>query len=793
LKNFSPHISILFLLLLIHISCNYNYEIKHNVTFRVEVKNRAEDQNVFITGNQPELGTWNPGKVVLERINDSLFTKTISFKEGTNLEFKITGGSWWREALDKNEFLYNSRKLSVEQDTIISITVYDWKNTFLNGEVVLNQKRFHPNRTIMGLDDFWKYHPGDNPTWAKEDFDDKNWPTTNTYINWQDSSILKWENIGWFRFHFVADTSLWNKSIALLIGQLGSSQIYYNGRLLYTFGEIGNSPESFKPSQVRVWKELQIDPRPEQVFAVRYANYNWKEQRELRFSPGFLINLKDINTTFQQIPQNVRNASYHQMIFTLIPLILFFLHVFIYVFNPKQKENLFYAISLLGFAGITYFSFERFIETDPALIILNYKLNGVSVPVAIFFGLMTSYAMTYVKIPKRWNLYFILFIFISLANYYLMEKVSTINYIFFGVTAIDIFISSFIRKGKKDLKGDWIVVTGLIILFFFIVIQILLDFSIISPITEYNQVFVYGMIGFALSMSLFLSYNLSMINKDLKTQLIKVKELSEKTIEQEREANRLELEKRIIDADNNRKTKELEDARQLQLSLLPKEIPKSENLDIAFYMSTAAEVGGDYYDIITDGDGRITIAVGDATGHGVKAGILVAIVKGLIHELIPEFSSAETLEKINNLLKSMQLGNLYMGLTLLKINNLCINISSAGMPPALLFRKNENRLDEIIIKRLPLGATNKLNFEEQIIKINAGDVLLLLSDGLSELFDENRDMFEYCRIKEVFLKNINKCSSEIISELKIAAEKWRNGSEQMDDMTFVAIKCKQLN
>lgn len=78
-------------------------------------------------------------------------------------------------------------------------------------------------------------------------------------------------------------------------------------------------------------------------------------------------------------------------------------------------------------------------------------------------------------------------------------------------------------------------------------------------------------------------------------------------------------------------------------------------------MSTAAEVGGDYYDIISGQNGIITIAVGDAAGHGVKAGILAAIVKGLIYELIPEFSAAEALEKMNSLIKSMEIGNLYMG------------------------------------------------------------------------------------------------------------------------------------
>ena len=790
--NIISNISI-FLLILIGISCNNNSQKNYLVTFKITVISPTEEQKVFITGNQPELGNWEPGEVLMDRINDSSFIKTFSFSEGTHLAIKFSAGHWWTEALNKDENLYDNLELVVEKDTVVSVVVYDWKNTFVNDRVVLNQKRFQPNRTIMVIDDFWKYHPGDNLDWAKENFDDSSWETIESYINLEENPDLKWDNIGWFRFHFIADSSLWNKSLALLIGHLGASQIYYNGGLLYSFGEIGTSAESFKPVQNRLWKEIEIEPKHEQLIAIRYANYNWKEHKNFGFPLGFTLYLKDINTIFQLARESILEISNHQMVFTLIPLILFFLHFFIFSFNTKQKENLFYAVCLLGFAGITYFSFEKYISTNPGLVILDYQLNGVSVPVSIFFGLLTSFAILYNKIPKRWMFYFFPFIIISLINYYfpLNRTIGIINYIYIGITITDIIISSFKGTGKKNQKGGWIVFTGFIIMSFFVVIQVLLDFSVIPPLTVYNQVFVYGMIGFAISMSLYLSYNFAQTNKNLEAQLMRVRELSEKTLEQERTAGRLELERKIVEAENKRKTQELEEARKLQLSLLPKEIPDSENLDIAFYMNTATEVGGDYYDIISGEDKRITIAVGDATGHGVKAGIMVAIVKGLIHELSNDLKSSEVLEKINNVIREMQLGNLYMALILIKINKSCIDISSAGMPPILLYKREENIIEEIIIKRMPLGATNKLNFPEQKIKINSGDILLLLSDGLLELFNQKMEMFDYKRVKEVLLNNTGKTSAEIITELKSAAERWRGGFEPSDDMTFVVVKCKE--
>lgn len=75
-----------------------------------------------------------------------------------------------------------------------------------------------------------------------------------------------------------------------------------------------------------------------------------------------------------------------------------------------------------------------------------------------------------------------------------------------------------------------------------------------------------------------------------------VQELSDKQIEQERQNAELKLMAQLERAENERKTKELDQARKLQLSMLPKEIPTLPNLDIAVYMKTATEVGGDYYD-----------------------------------------------------------------------------------------------------------------------------------------------------------------------------------------------------
>ena len=785
MKNIIPKIFI-FLFILIITGCSSNFDLRNKVTFRVIVKNPTDSLNVYITGNQPALGNWNPDGLMLYSVNDSTFSRTISLTRGTDLQFKVTAGSWWSEALDRNEQLYNNFNLSVRQDTVLSLIVYHWKNTFIDGKVVLNKKRFKPDRTMMVIDNFWKYQSGDNPAWASDDFDDSKWKTVESYYYREKNSP-----VGWYRFHFIADTSLWNKSLALHIDQLGASQIYYQGRLLYTFGEIGDSVESFIPLQVHIWKEWKIAPKREQVLAVRYANYNWNEQEKRRFSPGFAIFLQDINATFRQVSENVPGSTFYQMVLSLIPLILFFLHIFIFSFNTKQKENLFYALCLLGFAGITFFDYERFIATDPGFIILCIQLVGLSVPIAMFFGLMTFYAMIYYKLPARWMFYFILFVILSVLNFMLYRNSGMVNYFFFGIINADIFISSvFRKKNKKNLRGRLFVFIGFIILALFILFQILLDYAVIPPLTENNQVFGYGIIGFALFMSLFLSYNFSRINKDLEIQLVKVKELSEKTLEQERMAAKLELERRIIETENERKSKELEEARKLQLSILPKSFPDHPHLEISANMRTATEVGGDYYDYYLSDDGTITLTIGDATGHGINAGILVTLIKSLFGTLahtnfIPDFFNHCT-----KILKRMNLGNLYMGMTVLKIDKYNITASAAGMPPFLIFRQSTNSVEEVVIKGMPVGAFIDFPYQQKGFKVDPGDIILLLTDGFIDLLNTNREMYDYDLMKKVFSESAMKNTSNIIKDLLTTTENLLNRNPQMDDITFLVINIK---
>jgi ligand-binding sensor domain-containing protein/serine phosphatase RsbU (regulator of sigma subunit) len=251
-----------------------------------------------------------------------------------------------------------------------------------------------------------------------------------------------------------------------------------------------------------------------------------------------------------------------------------------------------------------------------------------------------------------------------------------------------------------------------------------------------------------------------------------------------------EAEKRALEIENERKTKELEEARQLQLSMLPKKLPELPRIEIAAFMRTATEVGGDYYDFRVNENGELYVAFGDATGHGLQAGTMVTLMKGFFTSDSSKLGMQEFMNHCSRMIKEIELGRILMSFSYLKFENNKLHITSAGMPPVFYYDSRSGEIEEIVIQGMPLGAMK--NFPYKVIEkeINSGDTILLLSDGLPEQMNSEEEMFDYSRVKSSFFDSIQKKPDEIINSLVKAGDEWMNGTVQEDDITFTVIRIK---
>lgn len=253
--------------------------------------------------------------------------------------------------------------------------------------------------------------------------------------------------------------------------------------------------------------------------------------------------------------------------------------------------------------------------------------------------------------------------------------------------------------------------------------------------------------------------------------------------------NKQKQKERARKREEDRKNKELQAARDLQLSMLPKKVPQIANLDIASFIRSSTEVGGDYYDFFEHKGSALYSICGDATGHGVASGMMVSVTKAGLNG-IDALPANTILHKLNNVVKNIDLGTLRMSLNIVQIKPTEFELSSAAMPPVYHYVAATNKVEEILIKGLPLGGLKEEHFDNITRSFNTGDIIIQLSDGLPEAPNLTGEMYDYERLRLLIEDNGHKTAQGMIDALMASVDEWLQGQHNPDDITLVVIKKK---
>lgn len=246
--------------------------------------------------------------------------------------------------------------------------------------------------------------------------------------------------------------------------------------------------------------------------------------------------------------------------------------------------------------------------------------------------------------------------------------------------------------------------------------------------------------------------------------------------------------------EKERMKKELEMARDMQQQLLPASIPQFSSFDISAMFIPANEVGGDYYDIIKMDDGKFYLAIGDVSGKGVSAALLMAnlqaFLKSICKQNIP-------LEDATNLLNQLVSENVYEGKFITFFwgifdnNERTIEFVNAGHNPPLLINNEFKKY--LSTDGMLLGVQPNLYRKEKLL-LQKGDLLIFYTDGVTEAKNINDEEFSCERLEKLIMKEKNsvnyfmKTSDEILFAIKSELEAFTKGQSQSDDITCVVIK-----
>ena len=234
---------------------------------------------------------------------------------------------------------------------------------------------------------------------------------------------------------------------------------------------------------------------------------------------------------------------------------------------------------------------------------------------------------------------------------------------------------------------------------------------------------------------------------------------------------------------------ELRVARRIQQASLPKEVPTLEDWEITPHYQPAREVGGDFYDFLTLPNRHLGLVVGDATGKGVPAALVMAAARSMLRALAQSSDSpGEVLVRVNDVLcpdiPSGMFVTCFYGILDPESGRLSYANAGHNLPCS---RRHDGQADELRARGMPLGIMPRMDYEEKETTLETGVSTLFYSDGLVEAHDSRGEMFGFPRLRALVAEHGEESSlgDSLLEELySFVGEGW----EQEDDITLLTLR-----
>ncbi len=231
--------------------------------------------------------------------------------------------------------------------------------------------------------------------------------------------------------------------------------------------------------------------------------------------------------------------------------------------------------------------------------------------------------------------------------------------------------------------------------------------------------------------------------------------------------------------------RELTIAHDIQKALLPKPFPEHSDIDLYAAQTPARDVGGDLYDYFVD-EGRLVFCIGDVSGKGVPAALLMAVMRAMFRsEARRADSAAEIVETMNRNISEEYTGGEFitMFVGILDLTSGHLDYCNAGHEPPLVSGQPLN-----VKPNLPVGALSDWSYEGQQTQLKPGDMLFLYTDGLSEAKNSARKMLGRKHVQQLASEHSNNTAQQQVELMEAEVHRHAGDAEQSDDITMLAIK-----
>ena len=242
---------------------------------------------------------------------------------------------------------------------------------------------------------------------------------------------------------------------------------------------------------------------------------------------------------------------------------------------------------------------------------------------------------------------------------------------------------------------------------------------------------------------------------------------------------------------------ELEIAREIQVSLEPKQVPEIPGLSVSFSSKPAKIVGGDFFNVVRRNEDQMLSIVGDVAGKGIPAALYAAHIQSMFESLSGQSASpADILNGLNHLIcKRLREGDFITAvIAVLESGKKSLTIARAGHNWPLYFCAQTRTIQPLKTKGVCLGVDRDKGFsaclEEKSMPVKSGDVLLLYSDGITEAMNESHHLFDQSRLEAALKESAHFPADKIVQRINQRLDQFVQSEELHDDVTMVAIKVK---
>ncbi len=244
--------------------------------------------------------------------------------------------------------------------------------------------------------------------------------------------------------------------------------------------------------------------------------------------------------------------------------------------------------------------------------------------------------------------------------------------------------------------------------------------------------------------------------------------------------------------EKGRLERELQMARDVQASLLPRETPQVAGWELAARWEPARQVAGDYYDFIPLDEGQLGLVIADVSDKGMPAALFMALTRSIVRASVGRtLSPAEGIAHANQLICADATGGMFVTLFYARLNPTTREIVfvNAGHNPPLLYRADEDELTKLTRTGMALGVLEDTSFEERTLSLNPGDFLLLYTDGVTDATDAQEREFGMGRLESVVLDHRHARAADIMSALDQAIHDFAGSAAPFDDIAILVAKC----